>query len=271
MIDSPIFINGRYFYRLDRSEMCEYMINFIHKLKDLPEKYMMNSVLENFTILQIVSNRDTNETLLCIAFVFEVSVSDNGTQHHIYRLIKPNATSNHWRESRIIFSRQTTRRQQSRHLRQGNQRHAPCKLITFSVKTNTLQEANTRLPNNNNKYNCLSVKSSFHFKKTNPFLLFTVLITSILTYDEKLCPLFCFPFFLSCIIFFSANWQTNDNLTSLNRTLHSRLRVIFFPNAWHDRHVLGQMFWKSGLFFRSFLSLFPMNETCVTRVMEMSS
>jgi transcriptional enhancer factor len=31
------------------------MINFIHKLKQLPEKYMMNSVLENFTILQVGS------------------------------------------------------------------------------------------------------------------------------------------------------------------------------------------------------------------------
>lgn len=91
------------------------MINFIHKLKHLPEKYMMNSVLENFTVLQasaflslrhisswknslnsvgypvafqVVTNRDTQETLLCIAYVFEVSTSVHGTQHHIYRLVK---------------------------------------------------------------------------------------------------------------------------------------------------------------------------------------
>ena len=47
------FENGRFVYRISRSPMCEYMINFIHKLKHLPEKYMMNSVLENFTILQV--------------------------------------------------------------------------------------------------------------------------------------------------------------------------------------------------------------------------
>ena len=45
--------NGRYLYKIARSPMCEYMVNFIHKLKHLPEKYMMNSVLENFTILQV--------------------------------------------------------------------------------------------------------------------------------------------------------------------------------------------------------------------------
>uniref|UniRef100_A0A3P9AJJ3 Transcriptional enhancer factor TEF-5 n=1 Tax=Esox lucius TaxID=8010 RepID=A0A3P9AJJ3_ESOLU len=79
---------GKCIYRIHRSPMCEYMINFIHKLKHLPEKYMMNSVLENFTILQVVTNRDTQETLLCIAFVFEVSTSEHGAQYHVYRLVK---------------------------------------------------------------------------------------------------------------------------------------------------------------------------------------
>ncbi|XP_046374310.1 transcriptional enhancer factor TEF-1-like isoform X1 [Haliotis rufescens] len=84
----PRFENGRFVYRIHRSPMCEYMINFIHKLKHLPEKYMMNSVLENFTILQVVTNRDTQECLLCIANVFEVSTSEHGAQHHIYKLVK---------------------------------------------------------------------------------------------------------------------------------------------------------------------------------------
>ncbi|KAG7263166.1 hypothetical protein CRUP_002657 [Coryphaenoides rupestris] len=109
------FEGSRYAFRIHRSPLCEYMINFIHKLKQLPEKYMMNSVLENFTILQgsetrvslpppaaflaaagdnghidahVVTNRDTLETLLCVAYVFEVSTSEHGAQHHIYRLVK---------------------------------------------------------------------------------------------------------------------------------------------------------------------------------------
>ncbi len=48
--------NSRFVYRINRSPMCEYMINFIQKLKHLPERYMMNSVLENFTILQVSEN-----------------------------------------------------------------------------------------------------------------------------------------------------------------------------------------------------------------------
>ncbi|XP_014244988.1 protein scalloped isoform X4 [Cimex lectularius] len=82
------FENSKFVYRIHRSPMCEYMINFIHKLKHLPEKYNKNSVLENFTILQVVTNRETQETLLCTAYVFEVSTSEHGAQHHIYRLVK---------------------------------------------------------------------------------------------------------------------------------------------------------------------------------------
>lgn len=37
---------------------------------------------------QVVTNRDTLETLLCVAYVFEVSTSEHGAQHHIYRLVK---------------------------------------------------------------------------------------------------------------------------------------------------------------------------------------
>ena len=79
--------------------MCEYIINFILKLKSLPEKYMMNSVLENFTILQVIKNRDTQETLLCIAYVFEVSTSEHGAQHHLYRLVKDWALEVGWLDS----------------------------------------------------------------------------------------------------------------------------------------------------------------------------
>lgn len=79
---------GRFTYNIHRSPMCEYLVNFIHKLKTLPQKFMMNSVLENFTILQVIVHRETQETLLCIAYVFEVSTSQHGAQHHIYRLVK---------------------------------------------------------------------------------------------------------------------------------------------------------------------------------------
>lgn len=41
-----------------------------------------------FSHLQVVTNRDTQETLLCVAYVFEVSASEHGAQHHIYRLVK---------------------------------------------------------------------------------------------------------------------------------------------------------------------------------------
>lgn len=85
-------VNGRYSYNLDRSPMCEFMIQFIKKLRQLPMITQMNSVLENFTVLQVIEN-DTlpvPEVLLCLAYVFEVNSSEqkNGPSYHVYKLTK---------------------------------------------------------------------------------------------------------------------------------------------------------------------------------------
>ena len=49
--------------------------------------YYLNFYL-NYFIFQSITNRDTGETLLCVAYVFEVSTSEHGAQHHIYRLVR---------------------------------------------------------------------------------------------------------------------------------------------------------------------------------------
>lgn len=54
-------------------------------------------------VLQVVSNRDTQETLLCMACVFEVSNSEHGAQHHIYRLVKEWKPQPRLRRSNLFF------------------------------------------------------------------------------------------------------------------------------------------------------------------------
>lgn len=79
--------NSRFVYRINRSPMCEYMINFIQKLKHLPEQYMMNSVLENFTVLQVsvkIAEYNKAESRYLIG---SLSISRRLTQY--YRIRKP--------------------------------------------------------------------------------------------------------------------------------------------------------------------------------------
>lgn len=98
-------LNGRYSYNINRSPMCEFMIQFIRKLRQLPRASQMNSVLENFTVLQVITSESTSEILLCLAYIFEVAtpplnttatsatglVDNNqhqGPQYHVYKLAK---------------------------------------------------------------------------------------------------------------------------------------------------------------------------------------
>ncbi|CAF1172307.1 unnamed protein product [Rotaria magnacalcarata] len=78
---------NKYIHRSTDTIMCNFMIDFIKKLKiGLHKREMMNTVLEHLRVLQTVVSKDTDELLLCIAYIFELSESSNGTQSIAYRL-----------------------------------------------------------------------------------------------------------------------------------------------------------------------------------------
>uniref|UniRef100_A0A0K0ENE3 TEA domain-containing protein n=2 Tax=Strongyloides stercoralis TaxID=6248 RepID=A0A0K0ENE3_STRER len=85
---SSVQKDNRYHFALESSPMCEYMVDFITKLiKEVSGNELKNRVLENFTVLQVIKNRQTNETVMAIAFMFEVSPDPDPTSR-LYRLVR---------------------------------------------------------------------------------------------------------------------------------------------------------------------------------------
>ncbi|KAJ3615721.1 hypothetical protein Zmor_012350 [Zophobas morio] len=75
-----------YIYNFPTQPLCTYLVNFINKLKTLPNLEMMNSVLENLSLLQLVTEVNTNKIMFCCAYIFEVHHRNVGSQYHVYAL-----------------------------------------------------------------------------------------------------------------------------------------------------------------------------------------
>nr|WLO57497.1 TEAD conserved 2 [Halisarca dujardinii] len=85
--ERPQYQAGRFLYRMIRSPMCEYMVGFTQRLKPFAEKFNMQCFLDCFTILQVVTVRETCETLLCLAYIFDESLQRSMSRWRFYRLV----------------------------------------------------------------------------------------------------------------------------------------------------------------------------------------
>lgn len=85
----PMVDGGRYIYVADREPMCQYLITFIQRLRQLDNIEFMNRVLDNFFVTQTVKARDTGEVLFSMACVFEVAQPGQPSSHHVYKLMFP--------------------------------------------------------------------------------------------------------------------------------------------------------------------------------------
>ena len=102
---------GRFITRINKSNVCKYMVKFIHTLKNLPEQHMIDSVLENFTVLQQIINRDTDELLFCIGVGGKKTLKKILDQTNFFLMLLPKPPSH-----RLRLRSSQRRRSSSPHL-----------------------------------------------------------------------------------------------------------------------------------------------------------
>eukprot|EP00039_Didymoeca_costata_P017454 m.323920 g.323920 ORF g.323920 m.323920 type:complete len:383 (+) comp16539_c0_seq25:128-1276(+) len=90
-IMQPVQERDRYVYSMARAPLCDYLMSFVHKLRELNTPEIMNRVLENFSATMVVRNHLTHEVLFYTALVFEVTPPGYGPRCNVYKL----ADSNH--------------------------------------------------------------------------------------------------------------------------------------------------------------------------------
>jgi len=78
---------GRFIYKVDRAPMCDYLMQFVRKLREQSTLESMNRVLENFTSVVLVRDRTTTQILFCAAFAFEVTPPGYGPRSSVYKLV----------------------------------------------------------------------------------------------------------------------------------------------------------------------------------------
>jgi len=86
-VEEPLF-DSSYVYYFNHSPMCDYMVQFIEKLKTLRDVSKMNRVLENFSVLQVIIDTQTNTTLMCIAMLFNV-LDYQSPRNVVYKIVPP--------------------------------------------------------------------------------------------------------------------------------------------------------------------------------------
>lgn len=88
-IQEPVQDGGRFVYNMLHAPMCDYLMAFVHKLRELNSPEMMNRVLENFSASIIVRNQMTRQVLFSVAFAFEVTPPGYGPRCNVYKLVDP--------------------------------------------------------------------------------------------------------------------------------------------------------------------------------------